>query len=99
MEKYKLAEIEQHVLQLFQREHASRLLSKAIFDATPEYANADVVRAFEDLEKKRRLVVRYTAEGEDWVQLTQEGARLAGLAESPDAAQPRAMPHPPKSST
>jgi protocatechuate 3,4-dioxygenase beta subunit len=99
MDKHRLAEIEQCVLRLFQREHANRLLSKTIFDGMPEYANADIVRAFEDLEKKLRLVVRYTAEGEDWIQLTQEGARIAGLAESQDAGQPHAIPHPPKSST
>lgn len=99
MDKYKLAEIEQYVLGLFQSARASRLLSKTIFDSTPEYANADMVRAFEDLEKKRRLLVRYTAEGEDWVQLTQEGMRLAGLTGFQDAGEPHAIPHPPKSST
>lgn len=99
MEKYKLAEIEQYVLRLFQREQTNRLLSKMVFDSTPEYANADIVRAFEDLEKKWRLIVRFTAEGNDWVQLTQEGVRLAGLSETEDAEQPRAIPHPPKSST
>lgn len=99
MEKYKLAEIEQYVLHLFQREQTSKLLSKTVFDSAPEYANADIVRAFEDLEKKWRLIVRFTAEGNDWVQLTQEGARLAGLSGTEVAEQPHALPHPPKSST
>jgi hypothetical protein len=99
MEKYKLAEIEQYVLRLFQREQTNRLLSKTVFDNTSEYANADIVRAFEDLEKKWRLMVRYTAEGNDWVQLTNEGVSLAGLSGFEDAAQPHAIPHPPKSST
>jgi hypothetical protein len=99
MEKYRLAEIEQYVLRLFQREQTNMLLSKTVFDSAPDYANADIVRAFEDLEKKWRLMVRFTAEGNDWVQLTQEGARLAGLSENEDAEQPHAIPHPPKSST
>jgi hypothetical protein len=99
MEKHRLAEIEQHVLHIFQTERASRLLSKMIFDTTPEYANADLVRAFEDLEKKWRLIVRYTAEGDDWVQLTKEGARLTGLSPSEDSHAQHAIPHPPKSST
>jgi hypothetical protein len=99
MEKYKLAQIEQYVLRLFQREQTNRLLSKTIFDSTSEYANGDMVRAFEDLEKKWRLVVRYTAEGNDWIQLTQEGVQVAGLSEFEDAGEPRAIPHPPKSST
>jgi hypothetical protein len=99
MEKHKLAEIEQYVLHIFQREQAARLLSKAIFDTTPQYANADLVRAFEDLEKKWRLIVRYTAEGNDWVQLTEEGARQAGLTGFEGANAQHAIPHPPKSST
>jgi hypothetical protein len=99
MEKNKLAEIEQYVLGLFQTGRADRLLSKAIFDSTTAYANADLVRAFEDLEKKWRLIVRYTSEGDDWVQLTQEGLRLTGIIGADEAARPHAVPHPPKSST
>lgn len=99
MEKYKLAEIEQYILDFFHRGQTNRLLSKTIFDSTSEYANGDIVRAFEDLEKKWRLMVRYTAEGNDWVQLTQEGVRAAGLLGFEDAEPPHAIPHPPKSST
>lgn len=42
-------------------------------------AHADVVRAFEDLEKQRGLVNRRTEEGNDWLFLTPAGVDVAGL--------------------
>ena len=96
MNKDRLARVEEYVLGLFQRLGATRLLARQVFDASPGYANADIVRAFEDLEKRVRALVRHTDEGDDWVSLTPEGARLAGVP-APDEAPP-AFPHPPKSS-
>ena len=92
-----LARVEEYVLGFFQRRGETRALVREIFDASPGYANADIVRAFEDLEKRQRALVRHTEEGDDWITLTPEGARLAGLP-APDEPSP-AMPHPPKSST
>ena len=97
MNKAVLALVEEYVLGFFRSRGETRVLAREIFDASPGYANADIVRAFEDLEKRRRALVRHTEEGDDWVILTPEGARLAGLP-APDEAPP-AMPHPPKSST
>jgi hypothetical protein len=97
MNKDALARVEEYVLGFFQRRGASRALVREIFEASPGYANADIVRAFEDLEKRQRALVRHTEEGNDWISLTPEGARLAGLP-APDEPLP-AMPHPPKSST
>ena len=97
MNKALLALVEDYVLGFFRRSGETRLLVREIFDASPEIANADIVRAFEDLEKRQRALVRHTEEGDDWVALTPEGARLAGLP-APDEP-PTAMPHPPKSST
>ena len=97
MNKARLARVEEYVLGLFQRTGGTRLLVREVFETSPGYANADIVRAFEDLEKRLRALVRHTAEGNDWVALTPEGARLAGLP-APDEP-PTAMPHPPKSST
>lgn len=94
MDKRRLAEIEEYVLDLFRRARVGRLLTRTVFEGA--YANADLVRAFENLEKKRRLLVRFTEEGADWVQLSPAGAELAGLA---GAEAPHALPHPPKSST
>ncbi|HKP88235.1 MAG TPA: hypothetical protein VJZ26_19175 [Blastocatellia bacterium] len=99
MYKDKLAKIEQDLFDLFRGEARSKLLVSFVFASMPEHANADLVRAFEDLEKKWRLLVRYTDGGNDWVQLTTEGAARAGLSHVEDAGQPKAMPHPPKSST
>ena len=99
MEKRKLRQIEEYILTLFQRHRAVKLLTRDIFESSQEYANADLVRAFEDLEKKQRLLVRYTDEGDDWVHLTTEGAKLAGLTEFEFAEGPEALPHPPKSAT
>ncbi|MBD0370935.1 MAG: hypothetical protein ICV60_08880 [Pyrinomonadaceae bacterium] len=99
MDKRRLERIEQYIFALFRARGASRLLAKEIFDSTDEFANADLVRAFEDLEKKWRLLVRYTSEGNDWVSLTPEGAARANIDQPEDAEQPDALPHPPKSAT
>ena len=97
MNKARLARVEEYVLGYFHRVGATRVLVRELFDTSPGYANADIVRAFEDLEKRLRALVRHTEEGDDWVSLTPEGARLAGLP-APDDPQP-GIPHPPKSST
>ena len=97
MDKQRLAAVEEYVLGFFGRRGETRVLAREIFDASPGYANADIVRAFEDLAKRQRALVRYTEEGDDWVSLTPEGARLAGLP-APDEP-PHAPPHPPKSAT
>lgn len=99
MEKSKLTEIEEHIFGVFRMRRTGRLLSREIFESTSAYANSDLVRALEDLEKKWRLLVRYTQEGNDWVQLTSEGAQLLGLPESADGMPLAVKPHPPKSST
>ena len=97
MEKQRLARIEQYILEFFQQRQHTRILAKDLFNSTPEFANADLVRALEDLEKKQRLLVRHTYEGNDYVTLTVQGAQLIGLAlEDEEGA---AVPHPPKSAT
>ena len=95
MNKAVLARVEEYVLGFFRRRGETRVLAREIFDSTPEIANADLVRAFEDLEKRLRALVRHTEEGNDWVALTPEGARLAGL--SAPGEDPSALSHPPKS--
>lgn len=99
MEKRKLEEVEEYIFNLFRSQRNNKLLTRTIFESTSAYANADLVRAFEHLEKKWRLLVRYTDEGNDWVHLTAEGAKYVGLPESLENEQPEAHPHPPKSST
>ena len=99
MEKRKLERIERYIFEFFRDRVTTRLLAKEIFDSTTEFANADLVRAFEDLEKKWRLLVRYTDEGNDWVSLTPDGAAYAGLNQSDDIKAHAAVPHPLKSST
>jgi hypothetical protein len=97
MNKQRLAAVEEYVLSFFRRRGETRSLAREIFDSSPGFANADIVRAFEDLEKRQRALVRHTEEGDDWITLTPEGARLAGLP--PPDELPPAFPHPPKSST
>jgi hypothetical protein len=99
MDKQRLQRIEQYIFTLFRERRAVRLLAREIFESTDEFANADLVRAFEDLAKRWRLLVRYTDEGNDWVSLTPEGAAHAGLEQVEAADQPPALPHPPKSIT
>jgi len=98
MEKPRLESIEQYLFTLFRRQNTSRMLTKEVFESTSEFSNADLVRAFADLEERQRLLVRYTREGNDWISLTPEGARLAGLTLN-DELHTEALPHPPRSST
>ena len=99
MDKHRLLQIEEYILGYFQRRQQSRILAKDLFDSTVEYANADLVRAIEDLEKKHRLLVRYTHEGNDYISLTPQGAIYVGLEPSDIENEPSALPHPPKSAT
>lgn len=98
MDRRRLEQLEQYVLGFFQGAGHTRILAQELFDSTTEFANADIVRALEDLEKKQRLLVRHTTEGNDYVSLTPPGAAYLGL-EPPDAGEGSALPHPPKSAT
>lgn len=99
MEKHRLQRIEQYILGYFQRRQQGRVLAKELFDSTAEFANADLVRALEDLETKMRLLVRYTDEGNDYVALTPQGALEIGLDPTDIETDNSALPHPPKSAT
>ena len=98
MERLKLQKIEEYILALFRMRATGRLLAKEVFESTHEYANADFVRALEDLEKKQRLLVRYTDEGSDWIQLMPEGTKKVGTIASESFDGPPIRPHPPRSS-
>ena len=99
MDRRRLEQIEKYVLGYFQARQQTRILAKELFDSTSEYANADMVRALEDLEKKERLLVRHTTEGNDYVSLTSQGAAHLGLDEVEMENDATALPHPPKSAT
>jgi hypothetical protein len=99
MDKRRLAEIEKYVINFFQEQQQSRILAKDLFHSTSVYANADIVRALEDLEKRERLLVRHTTEGNDYVSLTAVGVTLLGLEETEVESDAGTLPHPPKSAT
>jgi RIO-like serine/threonine protein kinase len=99
MEKHRLEQIEKYVINFFQEQRQSRILAKELFESTSAYANADIVRALEDLEKKERLLVRHTTEGNDYLSLTAQGITLLGLDNVAEASDEAAIPHPPKSAT
>ena len=98
MNKYKLAELERYIFELFAEHRTNKLPTTEFFNRTPEYANSDIVRALEDLEERWRLLVRYTKDGADWVQLTPDGVAFVGSDEFVVIQEPEALPHPPKSS-
>jgi hypothetical protein len=83
--------IEEDVLAMFRAARATRLPTRAVFTRGP-HSNADFVRAFEDLEKQWRYLVRRTIDGVDWLDLTVEGARAAGVpalaADGPEMVTP-----------
>lgn len=99
MDKRRLEEIERYVISFFQELQQSRILAKELFDSTTVYANADIVRALEDLEKRERLLVRHTTEGNDYISLTSLGVARLGLEETNVENEAGALPHPPKSAT
>ena len=99
MDKHRLQHIEKYVINFFQEQEQSRILAKELFDSTTAYANADIVRALEDLEKRERLLVRHTTEGNDYISLTSLGTALLGLERTDIESDAGALPHPPKSAT
>jgi len=99
MDKRRLAEIEQYIINFFQEQQQSRILAKDLFDSTTAYANADIVRALEDLEKRERLLVRHTTEGNDFISLTNHGVAYLGLDGTDVENEVGTLPHPPKSAT
>jgi hypothetical protein len=98
MDRRRLEQIEQYVLDFFQRTGRPRIVAQELFDSTAEFANADIVRALEDLEKSQRLLVRHTTEGNDYISLTPQGAAYLDLDQT-DRDEGSALPHPPKSAT
>jgi hypothetical protein len=98
MERRKLEAIEEYVFSMFRTRNETRMLTKEIFQSTNEFANADLVRAFEDLEKRWRLILRYTHDGHDWIALTPEGAKYADINLVGDLHS-SGVRHPPRSST
>lgn len=99
MEIRRLQQIEKYVLSFFQEHKRTHILAKKLFGSTDEFANADLVRALEDLEKKERLLVRHTKDGNDLVSLTPQGATRLGLTPLALDDDPAPMPHPPRSAT
>ena len=99
MDKRRLEQIEQYVLGFFQAQRRTRILAKELFASTSTFANADLVRALEDLEKRERLLVRHTKEGNDYIVLTPQGAAVLGLQEIAPDDDLLGLPHPPRSAT
>ncbi|HYV82431.1 MAG TPA: hypothetical protein VE931_02890 [Pyrinomonadaceae bacterium] len=99
MDKRRLEEIERYIINFIQEQQQSRILAKDLFDSTTAYANADIVRALEDLEKRERLLVRHTTEGNDFISLTSLGVARLGLEKTDIENEAGTLPHPPKSAT
>jgi hypothetical protein len=59
-------DLEAAILDVFSRRNATQLLTQDIFDSLP-HSRADIVRAFEHLQKGERRIVRRTEQGNDWV--------------------------------
>ena len=99
MERQRLEKIEKYVLGFLRERRQTRVLAKELFESTGVFANADMVRALEDLEKQERVLVRHTTEGNDYISLTPQGIERLGFPHAGSAADLRAMPHPPRSAT
>ena len=97
MEKQRLEQIERYVLGFLKEQQQTRILAKELFESTSTYANADIVRALEALEKTERLLVRHTTGGNDYISLTAQGIVHLGLEQANVEDDVAAVPHPPKS--
>ena len=97
MDKRRRELIERYILGFFQTQPQTRILAKDLFDSTSAFANADIVRALEELEKKERLLVRHTTEGNDYVSLTTLGVERLGMQDANVNDDTLALPHPPNS--
>ena len=97
MDRRRLQQIETYVLSFFHARRRTQILAKELFESTNTFANADLVRALEDLEKKERLLVRHTKEGNDYISLTPQGASSLGLQLMTHDGESTLHPHPPKS--
>lgn len=72
------ATLERDILKVIHDQRDARILTQQLFDTLP-YANADVVRALEAMEKQHRWIARRTEKGNGWLLLTDAGLRAAGL--------------------
>ena len=90
-----IAAIERDVLAMFRAARTTRLRTQSVFQRGP-HANADFVRAFEDLEKQQRYLVRHTVDGVDWLELTMDGAHAAGIPAVIDSEEPADLRRPPR---
>jgi len=99
MEKSRLEQIERYIINFLRERGHTRILARELFESTAAYANADMVRALEDLEKHERLLVRHTTEGYDYVSLTAQGAAGLGLEQTDFHDESAPLPHPPNSAT
>src|SRR5205085_9843903 len=50
MDRLRLEQIEQYIVGFFQSQGQTHILARDLFDSTPDFANADMVRALEDME-------------------------------------------------
>jgi hypothetical protein len=98
MDRQRLEAIEKYILSFFQAERHTRILASELFGSTGAYANADMVRALEALEKTHRQLVRHTTDGNDYISLTPQGVAELGFEEV-DPEESALLPHPPKSAT
>jgi hypothetical protein len=86
-----LQPVERDVLACFARRGTTSLETRDVFGSGP-HSNSDYVRAFEDLEKSGRYLVRHTLEGRDLIELTPAGARAAGLRAEPGSQADLELP-------
>jgi len=74
--------LNERILRCFRKHGTTQLSTEVLFAELPD-AHADIVRSLEDLEKRSRLLVRRTENGNDFVFLTEDGVRAADVAGVP----------------
>ena len=83
-EKRKLQRMEDYVLGLFRQQGKARMSAVEVFNSTAEYKNSDLAKAFDNLERNRRLLIRYRFDNDEWLQLMPAGMRYLGTGSSND---------------
>lgn len=87
----RLEPLEVFILDFFRRRSSTRVAANDLRAHGIAYGNPALGHALQRLEEEERFLARSTAEGVEWLELTRDGRRYAGLAalETEERLEPR----------
>lgn len=88
-----LRDIEAAILGAFVSANAPTLPTEQLLDIDPRYNHAEVVRALQDMQR-RKLLLRFTYGGVDWVSVAPERRETSAARQQPVSAPRLVSTHP-----